>query len=296
MQEINTDNITIDNLSLQICLKKKISISVLRLDKIHPIISGNKWFKLKYYLQDAITQNKKTIVTYGGAWSNHIIATAGACALNNLTSIGLIRGEEATNLSPTLVQAKQLGMQLIFLSREDYKQKIIPDEIAHTDYYLINEGGYGRKGAQGASAILKKYNSTKYTHICCAVGTGTMAAGLLNCISKEQTLFVVSVLKNHLSINERIKEISEHDLKRMTLNHDYHFGGYAKHKPELLQFMNDFYQQTSIPTDFIYTGKLCFAVIDKIKKDYFPANSNLLIIHSGGLQGNASLSKGTLIF
>lgn len=296
MQEINIENITTDKISLPLLQRKNIALSVLRLDKIHPVISGNKWFKLSHYIADAITQNKKTIVTFGGAWSNHIIATAAACAMHNLACIGLIRGEEATTLSPTLVQAKQMGMQLIFLSRDDYKEKKIPSEIFHTDYYLINEGGYGRKGAAGAAEILKTFDTTSYTHICCAAGTGTMAAGLLNSLLPHQTLLVFSVLKNYLTMDTSIKEISDNTLKSMTINHAYHFRGYAKHKPELLQFMNDFYLQTSIPTDFIYTGKLCYAVTDLIEKDNFPANSNVLVIHSGGLQGNASLSKGTLIF
>lgn len=296
MQSINIENITIDKLSISLCVEKKIALSVLRLDKIHPVISGNKWFKLRHYLEDVKAKGKKTIVTFGGAWSNHILATAAASKLSGLNSIGLIRGEEVDSLSTTLSHAKQLGMQLIFLNRQDYKQKIIPLAIKNSDYYFIDEGGFGKYGASGAATILTDRDIDSFSHICCAGGTGTMAAGLLNGISKEQKLIVVSVLKNYSDMESKIKEIAVHDAENMTVNHDYHFGGYGKYKPELLAFMNEFYQQTAVPTDFVYTGKLSYAIIDLIKKGYFPEGSNLLLIHSGGLQGNASLSKGTLIF
>ena len=129
MQGINLNNITTDRLHLPLLTEKKVEADVLRLDKIHPHISGNKWFKLRYYLEEAKKQDKKTVVTYGGAWSNHLLATAAVCKINNLFSIGIIRGEEAANLSSTLFHAKELGMQLIFISREDYHNKIIPAQI-----------------------------------------------------------------------------------------------------------------------------------------------------------------------
>jgi 1-aminocyclopropane-1-carboxylate deaminase len=185
MQSINIENSTIDKLSVSLCEEKKILLSVLRLDKIHPVISGNKWFKLRYYLEDAVDQKKRTIVTFGGAWSNHIVATAAACKLNGLNSIGLIRGEECKILSPTLEQAKGLGMQLIFLTRHDYKHKLIPSAINKSDYYYIDEGGFGKLGAKGAATILNNFHTDNYTHICCAGGTGTMAAGLLNGIVSQ---------------------------------------------------------------------------------------------------------------
>ncbi len=134
MQDINLNNITIDKLSLPEFIEKDIEVSVLRLDKIHPVISGNKWFKLRYYLEEAKVLNKKKIVTFGGAWSNHIIATATACQINGFESKGIIRGEEAAELSLTLKQAKEKGMQLIFISREDYNCKKIPEEINNDDY------------------------------------------------------------------------------------------------------------------------------------------------------------------
>lgn len=296
MQAINTENIRIDKVSMTLLTEKKVDIDVLRLDKIHPLISGNKWFKLRYYILEAKQQNKKTILTFGGAWSNHILATAAACKINQLNSIGIIRGEEAKIISATLAQAKELGMRLIFISRKDYQQKKIPSELSNTDYYEIAEGGFGKNGAAGAATILDHCSVEDYTHICCAAGTGTMTTGLLSKISETQQVIAISVLKNYLEMEESIKKIIDEPVKNLTIIHDYHFGGYAKHKPALLEFMNEFYKQTSIPTDFVYTGKLCYAILDMVKKNHFPKASNLLLIHSGGLQGNASLSKRTLIF
>ena len=296
MQEINLNNITIDKLSLPFLIEKSLEADVLRLDKIHPVISGNKWFKLRYYLEEAKVQDKKTIVTYGGAWSNHILATAAACKLNSLNSIGIIRGEEATTLSPTLIKAKELGMQLFFITREDYKKGNVPEELNSSDYYFIPEGGYGVKGAEGASTILDYCEKENYSHICCAAGTGTMTAGLIKSSLPSNRVIAISVLKNNFALAEDINLLSGYEAKEFQIINDFHFGGYAKQKPELIDFMNEFYRQTNIPSDFVYTGKLFFAVNDLIEKNFFAPGGRLLIIHSGGLQGNASLSKGTLIF
>ncbi len=300
MQPIDLQAITIDKIKNPYPNISNVSISVLRLDKIHPVISGNKWFKLKYYIKEACSQNKKTIVSFGGVYSNHIIATAAAAKLNNLRSIGIIRGEEPTSLSHTLQEAKALGMQLYFLSREDYTHKILPKELADMGekIYMINEGGYGEKGALGASTILDLQDAEKYSHICCATGTGTMMAGLIKASLPLQKTIGISVLKNNWSIEAEIKKLLTIDetQKMFQIIHDYSFGGYAKKNAELFAFMNDFYRQTSIPTDFVYTGKLCFAIFDLIKKGYFQNADDILIIHSGGLQGNRSLKKGVLIF
>ncbi len=295
MQDLAFDNITTDRISLALFTQKKIEVSVLRIDRIHPLISGNKWFKLRFYIKDAIEKEKRTIVTFGGAYSNHIIATAAVCGLNSLRCIGIIRGEESATPSPTLQQAKQLGMQLLFISREDYALKKVPRAALSGDHYFINEGGYGEMGVKGAATIADHFKQSDFTHIGCAVGTGTMLAGLINASLSEQHLIGISIMKNNYQLEESVKELLHHKTPFQIL-HDYHFGGYAKHKPELLAFMNEFYRQTNIPSDFVYTGKLLYAITDLIKKDFFPINSRLLFIHSGGLQGNVSLSKGTLIF
>lgn len=294
MQEILFQNITTDLISFPFEKAKEIEVSALRLDKIHTTISGNKWFKLRFYIEEAIKQQKKCIVTFGGAYSNHIIATAAASKLNGLDAVGIIRGEEASTLSPTLQQAKELGMQLHFISREDYAEKKIPVSLKSDHNYFINEGGFGEKGAKGAATISEHFNHQEYSHICCAVGTGTMMSGLANVISKK--IIGISVLKNNFELEESVRPLLSDKNKTFNIIHDYHFGGYAKYKPELIDFMNKFYLQTGIPSDFVYTGKLFYAIADLIQKDFFQKGSRLLLIHSGGLQGNISLGNGTLIF
>jgi 1-aminocyclopropane-1-carboxylate deaminase len=302
MQEISLTNITLDPITLPAFTAKNIEVSVLRLDKIHPVISGNKWFKLRYYLEEAKALHKKKIVTFGGAWSNHIIATAAICQLHGFSGTGIIRGEEAIELSPTLKLAKAMGMRLIFTSREDYSRKKIPEEMNDDDNYLISEGGFGIKGVAGAATILDRVKKENYSHICCAAGTGTMLAGLVQASGKQNMILGISVLKNNFDIEQQVRSLLPANKMNFDLIHDYHFGGYAKHaqhhmdKPELIQFMNEFYRLTCIPSDFVYTGKLFYAINDLAVEGYFPPGSRLLVIHSGGLQGNASLEKGTLIF
>ncbi len=275
--------------------EKNISAIALRLDKIHPVISGNKWFKLQYYLKEAKEKEKKRIVTFGGAFSNHIAATAAACKMNGLSSAGIIRGEEPSKLSDTLVQAKKYGMQLYFISRDDYKEKRIPAELQGDENYFINEGGYGEKGVEGAADILN-YCKKDFTHICCAVGTGTMMAGLIKALSPGQNVIGISVLKNNPELEKQVRSLTGNEAKQWQMIHHYHFGGYAKHTPELIRFMNEFYSETKIPSDFVYTAKLFYAVSDLVKNNFFPPQSKLLLVHSGGLQGNISLGKGTLIY
>lgn len=296
MQNINFNNITIDKISNPEFDKKNIAVSVLRLDKIHPFISGNKWFKLRYYLEKAKALSKKKIVTFGGAWSNHIIATAAYCQQIGFSATGIIRGEEADELSPMLILAREMGMELIFISREDYSKKKNPKYINNEEYFIISEGGYGIKGAEGAATISEFFVKENYSHICCAAGTGTMTAGLVKACGSQNKIIAISVLKNNLEFEQQIRSLIPDDNPNFKIVHDYHFGGYAKQKPGLIQFMNEFYHQTSVPSDFVYTGKLFYGIYDLIDKNYFPSGSKLLVIHSGGLQGNTSLSKGTLIF
>ena len=296
MEDIHLKNISTDKLSLPVTDNKNVELSVLRLDKIHSLVSGNKWFKLRYYLEEIKQQGKKTVVTYGGAWSNHILATAAACKDNNLNSIGIIRGEEASNLSPTLICAKGLGMQLIFASREDYQHGKIPQHLNSSNYYFISEGGYGIKGAEGAATILDYCKKENFSHICCAAGTGTMTVGLLMSSLPTNEIISISVLKNNIGLEKDINQIVSVTEKKFHIIHDYHFGGYAKYNTRLLEFMNEFYRDTAIPSDFVYTGKLFFAITDLIQNNFFTPGSRILMIHSGGLQGNASLRKGTLIF
>lgn len=296
MESINLSAIITDQLSLPLLSDKQIQADVLRLDKIHSLISGNKWFKLRYYLADAKKQNCKTIITWGGAWSNHILASAAACQAEGLKSIGIIRGERPATFSTTLINAAGLGMQFVFLPREEYRAKKIPQDLLSSENYFIPEGGYGSKGAHGAATILEHCKQDVYTHICCATGTGTMMAGLVTASFPEQQVLGISVMKNNFELEKQISDLLPSSQKNFTLCHDYHFGGYAQHKPELLAFMNNFYRETNIPSDFVYTGKLFYAISELISRDFFSGGSRLLLVHSGGLQGNDSLGKGTLIF
>jgi 1-aminocyclopropane-1-carboxylate deaminase len=280
-------------------LPNKISASVLRLDMVHPVVSGNKWYKLKEYLKEAKEQGKTTIVTFGGAFSNHIVATAAACDLFGFKSVGIIRGERPIILSGTLQDAINYGMHLIFLSREEYKSKSIPEELFNEhpsdQLYFINEGGYGSLGMLGAASILNEIYTYEYTHFLAAVGTGTTLAGLLQASQNDQQVIGISVMKNNLSLDGAVERLAP-NRQNFRILHDYHFGGYAKRTPELLDFMNQWYHLTGIPSDFVYTGKLFFAFNKLISGNFFPPDSNILLIHSGGLQGNRSLPAGSLVF
>lgn len=279
---------------------RNLQCSVLRLDAVHPVVSGNKWFKLKGFLQAAIAQRKKTVVTFGGPWSNHLLATAAACAAAGLSSIGLVRGEKPPQLSATLSDAQGYGMQLHFLSRDAYREKEVPlsllENYRNNEWCLIPEGGYGREGAMGAAEILKDIPLTDYSHIVCAVGTGTTLAGLSLAAGISQAVTGIAVLKNARTIDEEVKAVLPADKNNFRIVHDFHFGGYAKKTTELVQFMNRWYLETRIPSDFVYTGKMFFAADSLLAAGYFPKGASVLLVHTGGLQGNRSLPKGTLIF
>lgn len=295
LNSLSFEHITTDDISF--LYRPGIRVSVLRLDKLHPVISGNKWFKLRLYLEKAIQQQKKGLITFGGAWSNHIVATAEACRLQSLQSIGIIRGEEPAQWSPALIDAKNAGMHLHFIPRSDYKEKHVPDlpGIVPDEYLLVPEGGYGETGAAGASTILNNI-SEEYTHYICAAGTGTMMAGLVNSAPASSEIMGISMLKNNHSLEPMINALLNPSHARWSVLHEFHGGGYARLSPALLSFMNEFYQHTGIPTDFVYTGKLFLAVNELTKRSFFPSGSKLLVIHSGGLQGNRSLPKEALNF
>ncbi len=300
MQALQFDSITVDEIDLPVLKEKNISIAILRLDKIHPVISGNKWFKLSYYLKNADTEKKKHLVTFGGAYSNHVVATAATGKLLGYKTTGIIRGEKPVIYSHTVLQAIDYGMELLFLSREDYRNKILPSEIKNQidDFYLINEGGYGIDGVKGAAEILNYCSKENYTHVACAVGTTTMMAGLIKASLSYQKVVGISVMKNNLGLEKDLCNLLSGDEqnKNFQIIQSYHLGGYAKYTPGLISFMNEFYKITSVPSDFVYTAKLFYAIIEMIKNDSFPRESKLLLVHSGGLRGNQSLRKGTLIF
>ncbi len=274
-----------------------LNINILRADLLDPVVSGNKWFKLQFYVRDALDAGKTTLATFGGAYSNHIVATSKYGATVGLQTVGFIRGEKPTTLSPTLTDAIQNGMTLHFVSRTDFeqKEKIIVDN-EHPNWAWIPEGGYGVTGADGAKSMLSIKDTSSYDTIVCAVGTGTMMAGLIKAAAPHQKIIGISVLKNNISIEVDIKALLtvEESKKNFEIIHGYHFGGYAKHTPTLIRFMNDCYTNMEVPLDFVYTAKLMYGVKDLASKGKFEPHANILVIHSGGLQGNRSFKKGTL--
>lgn len=287
MQDTDLELISTDKVLLPLFREKEITVAVLRLDTIHPLISGNKYFKLRNYLTEARQLGKTNIVTFGGAWSNHILATAAACNQYQLDCTGIIRGEETRSLSPTLLQARQLGMKLVFLSREEYTLQKRDAALTNSDTCFISEGGFGIKGAEGAATIADHYDTGLYSHLCCAAGTGTMTAGLLMRAPPHQQVLSFSVLKNNKQLKEDIISLTGTVSPQLSIIDEYHFGGYAKYTQPLINFMNDFYRQTAIPSDFVYTGKLFYGITALAEKNHFAPGSTILIIHSGDYRAMA---------
>jgi 1-aminocyclopropane-1-carboxylate deaminase len=279
-------------------LPDHLEAAMLRLDLLHPEISGNKWFKLKYNLEAARAAGKTHIVTFGGAWSNHIAATAAACKLAGLPCTGIIRGEAAPVLSRTLQQAQQYGMALHFVSREVYRDKDQRDwEALFPGSFIIPEGGHNAAGARGCKEILALAPYKNFTHIACAVGTGTTLAGLINSALPHQEVLGFVALKGAGYLQQEVEQLLEPPvLARWRLLHEYHLGGYAKVTPGLTALINTFYRETGIPLDIIYTGKMTGGLRQLVQQGYFTAGSRILLIHTGGLQGNLSLAPGVLCF
>lgn len=276
------------------------SVDVLRMDKIHTVVSGNKWFKLSGYLQQAIQTGYKTIATFGGAYSNHIVATAYAARMRGLDAIGIIRGERPAVLSQTLEDAISFNMKLIFVSRTDYKDKPGLQSLYDQEkrYYWIPEGGYGPLGASGIQEMLKGIPYWPYTHLVTAVGTGTTMAGLIQGALPFQEIIGIPVLNNHHTILQEVEQLlAAKDLdKKYRILPGHSFGGYAKKTPELIDFMNQTYQTVKLPLDFVYTAKAFYGLKEYLQNAELSGDSRILFLHTGGLQGNRSLTPGTLCY
>jgi 1-aminocyclopropane-1-carboxylate deaminase/D-cysteine desulfhydrase-like pyridoxal-dependent ACC family enzyme len=273
-----------------------LEIFMLQLDTIHPVISGNKIFKLIYFLEEAKKSIHQKIVTFGGAYSNHLTATAFAAKELKLKSVGIVRGEKPKHLSPTLLFCLENEMQLEFISRDCYKKNNENDYLQeiknkYGEHILIPEGGFSIKGKEGAALINQYLTDKNFTHVCLPVGTATTFAGLVDSNKNESEIMGFGVLKNFDDIEKRFVELKVNSEKNYSFFNNYHFGGYAKKTGELISFMNDFYEQNKIALDFVYTAKMMFGVKDLIKKKYFPESSKILCIHTGGLQGNSSLVR-----
>jgi 1-aminocyclopropane-1-carboxylate deaminase len=266
---------------------KGIEVFIKRDDMIHPLISGNKWRKLKYVLQKAQAENKTHLVSFGGAYSNHLLATAAVAARFGFKSTAFVRGEEVQN--DTLFMCRLHGMHLIFTDRDSYRDK----PALFTQYFggdsnafFIDEGGASPEAAKGCSELVEELRET-YTHIFCACGTGTTAAGIINGIHQHQLNIrfnAIPVFKNGGFIKDEIDKYltapADYDLHL-----DYHFGGYAKTTPDLIDFIKSFVAKTGILIEPVYTGKMLYALYDLAAKDHFQSGDNILVIHTGGIWG-----------
>lgn len=279
----------VESLDFRLFREKNLTLHIKRDDLIHPFISGNKWRKLKYILQDAACQGKTHLVTFGGAWSNHLLATACAGAKFGLKTTAFVRGEDVSNASLSL--CKLFGMELRFVNRTAYRDKQALFTLnfgGDQQAYFVDEGGYSPEGAEGCIDIVHELTDT-YDHIFCAAGTGTTLAGIAKALAacgSESQLHGVPVLAGGDFIRDRIAELSTDAAANACILHtDYHFGGYAKTKPELTEFVKYFCAQTGILVEPVYTGKLCYAVFDLARNGYFTDGDRVLIVHTGGIIG-----------
>ncbi|CAM4255557.1 1-aminocyclopropane-1-carboxylate deaminase/D-cysteine desulfhydrase [Gillisia limnaea] len=274
------------------------SLFLKREDLLHSEVSGNKFRKLKYNLQEAKNQKKRLLLTFGGAFSNHISAVAAAGKMMGFETIGIIRGEElgkdpenTFRENPTLRFAASQGMELRFVSRDEYREKDrehyiekLKDQFG--DFYLLPEGGTNAFAIQGCQEILSE-SDKNFDFICCPVGTGGTISGIINSSEISQKVLGFPALKGDFLR----AEISGFTSKtNWELIEDYHFGGYAKISSELITFINEFHQKTNIALDPVYTGKMIFGIFDMIERSAFPENSRILAIHTGGLQGIAGMN------
>jgi 1-aminocyclopropane-1-carboxylate deaminase len=277
------------NQAIPINLPKGISFVIKREDLIHPFVSGNKFRKLKYNLLQAKAENQSTLLTFGGAYSNHIAAVAYAGKENGFQTIGIIRGDELGDKiesNPTLKFAQECGMHFEFVSRETYRLKTEATFLEQLQqqygaFYLIPEGGTNTFAIQGCEEILTP-DDASFDYVACAIGTGGTISGIINSVLPHQKVLGFPALKGNFLQDEIRNFVGQDNWELIT---DYHFGGYGKVTNELIDWINQFYEQTQIPLDPVYTGKMVFGIVDLIAKNYFPENAKILLIHTGGLQG-----------
>jgi 1-aminocyclopropane-1-carboxylate deaminase len=264
-----------------------VRLLIKREDLNNPFVSGNKWWKLKFNLEEALKLGHTTLLTFGGAYSNHIYATAAAAHELGLKSIGIIRGEETLPLNETLAFAKSRGMKIHYVSREAYRSKTEQDFIRDLhekfgSFYRIPEGGTNYLAVWGVGEFAQSLGSD-FDYLCCAVGTGGTMAGLINRTSPEKKLIGFPVLKNGQFLKADIENLLTRECTNWQLKTDYHFGGYAKVNPQLLSFMSDFNLKHQIPLDPVYTAKALSGIYDLTAKGFFPTGSTILFIHTGGV-------------
>jgi 1-aminocyclopropane-1-carboxylate deaminase/D-cysteine desulfhydrase-like pyridoxal-dependent ACC family enzyme len=287
------ESIPLQKIENEVTLLHKVNLHVLRLDTIDLYSGGNKLFKLKYNLEEAVKQGLKKILTFGGAWSNHLAAAA---SINNspLPVIAVVRGEEPKIYSDTLTYCKDKGVQLHFVSREAYRNKTTPEFIEELKnkfgaFYLLPEGGTNALAVKGCKEIVD-YIPIDFDYICTPVGSGGTIAGIASALKDHQQAIGFAVLKGADYLMDEINKLIT-PTSNLKLIHDYHFGGYAKTTPDLLAFKKNFEAQFNIPLDYVYTVKMFYGIFDLIQKGYFKTGSTIVAVHTGGLQGNKGFEK-----
>jgi 1-aminocyclopropane-1-carboxylate deaminase/D-cysteine desulfhydrase-like pyridoxal-dependent ACC family enzyme len=272
--------------------KTGIELIVKREDLIHPLVSGNKWRKLKYNISEAKKGNYDKVLTFGGAFSNHIYSFAAAGKIFGFKSIGLIRGEESSPLNPTLTFAAKAGMEIRYLDRETYRRRneiefINELKLKFPDTFIIPEGGSNWLGVKGCEEIIQDIKS-EFDVICTAVGSGGTIAGLISGLNGKKKVLGFSALKGDGILDHQVTNLipgSKKFTDFWSINYNYHFGGYAKFDKELINFILDFEKQLGIPLEPVYTGKMFFGILDLASKGFFQRGTKILALHTGGLQG-----------
>lgn len=273
-----------------LCREKNVRFSVWREDLNHPLISGNKFWKLKYNLERAKELGKSTLLTFGGAHSNHIYAFAAAGKEFGFETIGVIRGDECRELSPTLKFAAECGMKIYQVSREQYRNKTEASFLAELaekfeDPYIIPEGGSNEFAVKGCSEMIENLKFSP-DFLCSPVGTGGTLAGIVKGMNGKSKILGFSALKGGNFLKKDIEKLlNDETLINWEIMDQYHFGGYAKYTEELVSFINEFKMQFSIPLEPIYTAKMIWGIFELLKNDFFPPHSEIVAIHTGGLQG-----------
>ncbi|MCC5660919.1 pyridoxal-phosphate dependent enzyme [Nostoc sp. XA010] len=302
----------LQQINSEIARNAGVDLYVLRLDLMHPWVNGNKWFKLKYNLLEAKEKDFTTLLTFGGAYSNHIYATAAAGSLFGFRTIGVIRGEERLPLNRTLSFAVQQGMQLVYLNREMYRERNTPEleeylQQRFGEVFIIPEGGSNLNGVRGCTEIIADAMPTAgyayaFDHICVACGTATTLAGIALSLHQGQRAIAFPVLKNGAFLAQEIESLLTNYLASglatpysspasWELVCDYHFGGYAKVNNDLLFFSQQFTEEHGVPLDYVYTAKMFYGVMDLLKQGFFSKGNSLLLVHTGGLQGNVGMEE-----
>tara|TARA_B100001059_G_scaffold95864_2_gene95090 strand:- start:1335 stop:2225 length:891 start_codon:yes stop_codon:yes gene_type:complete len=266
---------------------KKVRLLVQRENLNDPYCMGNKWWKLRYNLIEAIREKHNKVLTFGGAFSNHIVATASACNRMGLKSIGIIRGDSTDKLNPSLIRAQNDGMELFFVDRQIYRNKSNIDwKSIYGDHYLIPEGGTNELAVSSCEEMI---SFKEFDMVCVPVGTGGTLSGIIRSLKPSQHAIGFSSLKGGGFLNDEVKKYVDHS--NWSIQFDYHFGGYAKINLKLVSFMNEFKRDFSIQLDPVYTAKMFYGIFDMIKNEQIRSNSTILAVHTGGTQGIEGMNQ-----